>query len=124
MYRQASYINRMLNAGACSYVLKDDKVENIKKAIHSAYKGVPFFSEEVRSVLQSQKQKKNMMPPITTREKEVLNLVAQGLTTKEIAAKLFISTNTVQTHRKHLIEKFNASNSTAMLNSAKDLGLI
>lgn len=67
------------------------------------------------------------MPPVTTKEKEVLSLVAVGLTTKEIAEKLSISHHTVETHRKNLLRKCGAKNSAELIQktmaiiSSKDL---
>ncbi|NNE27938.1 MAG: response regulator transcription factor [Saprospiraceae bacterium] len=124
MYQQPSYINKMINLGAKGYILKDDSSKQIIGAIKTVHSGNMYLSSEIRSILNSQKELKNQIPAITSREKEVLKLIAEGLTTKEISKKLFISVNTVQTHRKHLIEKFSVNNSSAMLSLAKDLGIL
>jgi len=66
----------------------------------------------------------NTIPKLTRREKEVLIEAAQGLTTQQIADKLFISTHTVDSHRKNLIEKFKTSNLSSAITSAIEYGLI
>jgi len=124
MYRQPSYINKMLKLGAKGYLLKDDSSKQILNAIKTVCAGRQYLSDEIAAILNSQKELKNRIPAITSREKDVLHLIADGLTTREISQRLFISTNTVQTHRKHLIEKFSVSNSAAMLIMAKDLGML
>ena len=124
MYRQPSYINKMLNLGVKAYVLKDESSKQILEAIKEVKSGNTYLSNDIQQILHSQKELKNKIPAITSREKDVLKLIAEGLTTKEISKALFISTNTVQTHRKHLIEKFAVNNSSAMLNLAKDLGIL
>ncbi|MCL4142250.1 UNVERIFIED_CONTAM: hypothetical protein GTU68_010647 [Idotea baltica] len=64
------------------------------------------------------------IPPITKREREVLELIASEHTTKEIAKKLFLSFDTIQTHRKHLLQKFNAKNIVGVIKKATDKGIL
>ncbi|HNA91740.1 MAG TPA: helix-turn-helix transcriptional regulator, partial [Chitinophagaceae bacterium] len=72
----------------------------------------------------SLRDKEDKMPPISRREKEVLLLIADGLTNNEIADKLFISVPTVNTHRKSLLEKLEAKNTAILIGRATKLGLI
>lgn len=64
------------------------------------------------------------IPILTRRETEVLQLIANGLTNAEMAAQLFISPTTVDTHRKHLLEKFNARNTATLIKGAVKMGLV
>ncbi|MRS03267.1 response regulator transcription factor [bacterium] len=65
-----------------------------------------------------------MYKPVTTREREILELISQGFSTKEIASMLFISEETVKSHRHHLFSKFSARNSPHLVHKAIEAGLI
>lgn len=126
MYRQASFIKRMRQNGAKGYVLKDDTAEVIKEAILEVYKGGEYYSEQLKSIVMNnvfQKQHDDVSM-ITKREKEVLELIAQGLTNKVISEKLFLSDHTVVSHRKNLISKFNAKNTAELVKITMEKGLI
>ena len=69
-------------------------------------------------------KKEDDIPVLTRREKEVLELIAEGLTTQEIADKLFVSATTVETHRKNLLAKLEAKNVAAMISLAAKMNLI
>ena len=81
-----------------------------------------FMSHEAAVTFRSKENEK--LPVLTQREKEVLELVASGLTNQEVAEKLFISNTTVETHRKNLLEKFKAKNVAMMINLAGKQGLL
>lgn len=83
--------------------------------------GNTFLSFEA---VQSLRETSGEAPVITRREKEVLQLIAEGLTNAEIAAKLFISVLTVNTHRKSLIEKFDATNTATLIAKAVKRGVL
>ena len=72
----------------------------------------------------AEKKESNDLPVLTRREKEVLELIADGLTTQEIANKLFVSAATVETHRKNLLLKLEAKNVAAMVKIAAKMNLI
>lgn len=72
----------------------------------------------------SLKKSDDGLPPVTKREKEVLRLIAEGLTNAEIAEKLFLSIATVNTHRKSLLEKFDAKNTAILISKGIKNGLI
>lgn len=114
-FNQQVYIRDMIDSGASGYVLKNADKSEILEAITTIMKGRNYLSHEVANAL---KEKKIDTPIITRREKEVLQLIAEGLTNAEIAEKLFISLPTVNTHRKSLLEKFDAKNTATLINKA------
>ncbi len=124
MYKQPSYINRMMNLGAMGYILKDEGKDSILAALQTVINGKKYLSKSAKEVIRNQKLNAPKLPGITSREKEVLELLSDGLTSSEIAKKLFISYHTVQSHRKHLLRKFNVKNVSALSSMAKDMGII
>lgn len=126
MYRQASFIKRMRQNGAKGYVLKDDTAEIITEAIQKVYQGREYYSEQLKNIVMNnvfQKEQSNVSM-VTKREKEVLELIAQGLTNKGISEKLFLSDHTVVSHRKNLISKFNAKNTAELVRITMEKGII
>lgn len=126
MYRQASFIKRMRQNGAKGYVLKDDTSEVIKEAILEVYNGGEYYSEQLKNIVMNNvfQEKRDDVSMVTKREKEVLELIAQGLTNKAISEKLFLSDHTVVSHRKNLISKFNAKNTAELVKITMEKGLI
>lgn len=120
-FNQQSFIQKMMDNGASGYVLKNASGEEIQEALHTVVKGKTYLSFEAGQAL---KAKPDSEIVLTRREKEVLELIAEGLTNNEIAQKLFISSTTVDTHRKNLLVKFNAKNVAAMIKSAAQLHYI
>ena len=121
-FNQQSFIQKMMDNGASGYVLKNASQAELMEAIQTVMKGKTFLSEEA-----SQSLRKNAdadRPVITRREKEILALIAEGLTNNEIAQKIFISTSTVDTHRKNLLAKLNARNTAALVKIALHYELI
>jgi DNA-binding NarL/FixJ family response regulator len=120
-FNQQSFIQKMMEHGASGYVLKNATQEELKEAIETVIKGKVFLSEDV-----SQALRKEETPDIvlTRREKEVLELIADGMTNMEIAQKLFISVTTVDTHRKNLLAKLEARNTASLVRIATQLQLI
>lgn len=115
-YNQQSYIQKMIANGASGYVLKNATREELLEAIETVMKGDKFFSLEAAETIK--KNEDSRIPVLTRREKEVLALIGLGLTNHEIAEKLFISTTTVDTHRKNLLSKFEAKNTATMIHLA------
>lgn len=120
-FNQQAIIRNMMDNGASGYVLKNATKEELLKAISEVMKGNKYFSREAVVAL---REKAEAMPVITRREKEVLLLIAEGLTNVEIAAKLFISIPTVNTHRKSLLEKFEAKNTATLIGKATKMGVV
>lgn len=120
-FNQQSFIQKMMDNGASGYVLKNATGEELMEAIKSVAAGKIFLSDEVGRSL---RQKKVGAPVLTMREKEVLGLIAEGLTSNEVAKKLFISVSTVDTHRKNLLAKFDTRNIASLVKMAIGEGLI
>lgn len=115
-FNQQSFIQRMMQNGASGYVLKNATQEELLEAIETVASGKTYLSDEAASSLR--KTTGSEIPVLTRREKEVLELIAEGMTNNEIAAKLFISVTTVDTHRKNLLAKFDARNIAALIKTA------
>lgn len=124
MYKQPSYVNRMMKLGAMGYILKDEGKEVILEALQTVVQGQKFLSKNVAEIIRNQNRSEQVNPGITSREKQVLELLGKGMTSPEIAEKLFISFHTVKSHRKHLLRKFQVKNVSALLSVAKDRGII
>ena len=120
-FNQGSYISKMMENGASGYVLKNASKEELLHAIDTAAKGKEFLSFEVSGMLRKNEQKEILL---TRREKEVLELIGEGLTNGEIAEKLFVSITTVISHRKNILEKFNVSNTALLIKKAFEGGYI
>ncbi len=120
-FNQQAFIRNMMENGASGYVLKNATKEELLEAIDAVQQGKTFLSHEANLSL---RDKEDKMPPISRREKEVLLLIAEGLTNNEIAEKLFISIPTVNTHRKSLLEKLDARNTAILIGKATKLGLV
>jgi len=121
-FNQQSYIQKMMQNGASGYVLKNASREEIVKAVESIMNGNIFLSNEASQTMRENKDA--VIPVITRREKEVLQLIAEGLINKEIAEKLFISTTTVDTHRNSLLSKFDVKNTANLIKLAAQYNLI
>lgn len=120
-FNQQPVIRNMMDNGASGYVLKNATKEELLTAITTVRMGKTFLSFEA---VQSLRETTSEAPVITRREKEVLQLIAEGLTNAEIAKQLFISIPTVNTHRKSLIEKFNANNTAMLIARAVKRGIL
>jgi DNA-binding NarL/FixJ family response regulator len=115
-FNQQSFIQKMLENGASGYVLKNATQQELLEAIETVSRGKTFLSDEVAHVLY--REPGGNAPVITRREKEVLELLAEGLTNQEIAARIFVGTTTVDSHRKSLLAKFHAKNTAELIKLA------
>ncbi|WP_460558172.1 response regulator [Ferruginibacter profundus] len=122
-FNQQSFIEKMIASGASGYVLKNATQEELMEGIETVVKGKQFLSFDAALALRKTDTQNNM-PVITRREKEVLELIADGMTNNEIAQKLFISSTTVDTHRKNLLAKFEAKNIAALIKVAVQMHMI
>lgn len=123
-FNQGSYIREMMNRGASGYVLKNVSKTELLEAIQRVYKGQQYMSLEVSQAMRQEAERQESLPLITKREKEVLKLIADGLTNPEIAEKLFVSPSTVDSHRKSLLAKFHLKNTAALVRVALENKLI
>jgi DNA-binding NarL/FixJ family response regulator len=114
-FNQGLYIKKMMENDASGYILKNSSRDELIKAIRAVHDGHIYFSGEVGQALKEyQKFSDKNIPVLTAREKEILSLIAEGLTNPQIAEKIFLSPFTVDSHRKNLLAKLNVKN-TAML---------
>jgi DNA-binding NarL/FixJ family response regulator len=121
-FDQQSYITRMIENGAKGYLLKNAGKDEILEAIDQVMKGGKYLSREAENVLENAKNQN--IPILTRREKEVLQLIANGLTNNQIADQLFISPTTVDTHRTSILSKFEVKNTANLIRQAVAFGLI
>jgi len=118
MHDDEEYIESMMQAGAKGFLLKTVKADELYKAIEMVMAGENFFSQDVMKVLTKKLYSKTIEGEqiiINPREKEVLILLCNGLSTQEIAEKLNISPRTVESHRAHLLEKTNSKNTISLV---------
>jgi len=119
---QQTFIEKMMENGASGYLLKNATSQEITEAIRTVVKGKTYLSTAVAQTLR--KGDDQAGPILTHREKEVLGLLAQGLTNNEIAKTLFISATTVDTHRSNLLAKFGAKNMVSLVRTAMKMKII
>jgi len=122
MHADESYIIRALASGARAYLLKDATDEDLIPAVRAVASGKPFFSPAVTAVLVEdyvrRLQSKGLTDSyelLTDREKEVLQLLAEGRSNKEVAAQLDVGLSTVETHRGNLMQKLNLHNTAEIV---------
>ncbi|PRX57696.1 response regulator [Flagellimonas meridianipacifica] len=124
-YNEGSIITKVINNGVKGYLLKNVGADELTTAIYRVFKGGVYYAESVQIILEeSAAQKTVQLPKLTRREKHVLNLIAQGKRTNDIAEELFISPLTVETHRRNLMQKLKVSNAAAMVRFAMENHLI
>lgn len=122
-HSEKSMVARMLENGASGYLLKNASTAELQEAIRDAMNDRLFFSNDVaRKMLDTSTNVS--LPQLTRREKEILKLIAEGLTSQTIASTLNISQLTVDTHRRNMIQKFNVSSMTAVVKIAMDHSMI
>lgn len=131
MHSDESYVLRSLKAGARAYLLKDSAEADLISAIHAIIEGRSFFSPGVRALLKEdyiyRLQKfgaDDTYELLTAREREVLQLVAEGRSNKEVASLLGLSLYTVETHRTHILQKLNLHSVPELILYAVRKGII
>lgn len=129
MANEVALARHMLKYGAKGYLLKTAGKEEVLKAIRRVHSGETYYSSGILDTILNhssapKKQRSNtLLPKLSRREKEVLELIIQEYTTNEIGARLFISPGTVETHRKHLLAKLNARNTAGLVRISMEYGL-
>jgi len=125
VHNEFAVINSALQQGAEGYIQKNASVEEIIAGISEVVNGHIFLCSQTKSIIDKKtKDELNTVPKLTRREKEILTEASAGLTTSQIADKLFISPHTVESHRKNIIEKFGAKNLSTAIKLATEYGLI
>lgn len=126
MFDQPDAIKQMLNAGATGYILKNSGIKMLSKAIVTVASGETFFDPNVAFNFMNNYIEENVTIGktdkviLSNREKEILNLIANGKTSKEISESLFIAKTTVDTHRKNMIRKLNLTSGNELVKYAID----
>jgi DNA-binding NarL/FixJ family response regulator len=123
-HNQGTYVRKMLESGATGYLLKNADKYEIIKAIDSVSKGNTYLTFEAERAFRYENELLKKLPKLTKREKEVLILIAEGLTNVHISKKLFISIDTVDSHRKNLYAKLNVKNTAMLIRFATENNLL
>ncbi len=111
MHKDRHFINKMFRAGVSAYVAKSSAVNDLATAIRRSRSGKTFMSQAVTDVVMKnyvhylENSGREEICPLTIREREVLQLISEGKTTKTIAQKLHVSVNTIDTHKRHIMQK-------------------
>ncbi len=113
-FNEYIYVQQMVAAGAKGYILKNAMPEEIIEAIREVYIGKTYFCEEMNKKLKND----NGKPFLTMRETELLKLVVEGYTNREIADKLFLGVETINSYRKNLLLKLGVKNTASLVRYA------
>ncbi|RPH57458.1 MAG: DNA-binding response regulator [Chloroflexi bacterium] len=129
MHSASPYVIRALRGGAQGYLLKDDDIEDVIRAIHTVRKGSRFLSSQVSdqvlaSFLSGVDPAQNLDRRLTEREREILQMIAEGNTNVQIAEKLSISPRTVEKHRANLMSKLRLTSQAEVVRFAIQHGLV
>ena len=129
MHSAKKFVREMFKAGASAYLLKDCEFDELANAIRTVMKGKSYISPEITDVVvdsyirTSTEDKSSVFSDLTKREREVLQLMAEGKTTKQIGLKLHISPKTVEAHRLRVMEKLDIDNVAQLTKYAIQEGL-
>lgn len=131
MHVDESYVLRALKAGARGYLLKDAPEEDLINAIRAVHQGKAFFSPEISKMLAEdymrqmrQRGVEDSYELLTPREREILQMLGEGNSNKEVATKLNLSLHTVETHRGNMLEKLNLHSTAEMILYAVRKGIV
>jgi DNA-binding NarL/FixJ family response regulator len=126
MHKEALYVREVLKAGARGYILKDAIDTELLSAMRSVARGDGYISPAVSGALLTdyREQSSNPLDSLSTREREVLQLIAEGKTNKEVATKLNLSVYTVDSHRGKIMEKLNLHSAGELVRFAIKNGLV
>ncbi|GAA4746013.1 response regulator [Flavisolibacter ginsenosidimutans] len=127
-FDDSNYVKQIFRSGAKGYLLKNSDKHTIVKAIETVMQGEEYMDETIKKILLQESltgQRRSIYEvPLTKREKEILKLVAEGLSSQEIADKLFISLRTVETHRLNINQKLDVKNTAGLVKEAIKRGLM
>lgn len=129
MISEQKMIQSVMNAGANGYMLKNSGQDEIIEAIKKVNSGANHFDERLIQLLinpvpSTAKKNDQLHPSLSRREKEILKLIVEEYTTKEIAEKLFISFGTVESHRRNMISKLGVRNTAGLVSAAYKFDLL
>ena len=126
LHDDITYVKKFLSLGAKGYLTKNTNQSELINAIHAVYKGELFIAVEIKdryfaSLLNVDESEKK---ELTMKEIEIVKLISQGLTSKEIGDKLFVSHRTIETHRHNILKKLDLPNAAQLSSWAKDKGYV
>jgi two-component system, NarL family, response regulator NreC len=131
MYSDENYVVQVLRAGARGYLLKDTAEEDLITAVRAVAKGQPFFSPKIAKLLLGDSMQRlrtegvsDSYDLLTPREREVLQLIAEGKSNKEAAAALFVSPTTIETHRARIMDKLDLHSTADIVLYAVRKGIV
>ena len=126
MHARRIFIKKALQAGVDGYIIKNASDEELRSAVTGLLEGGRFFSSQIKEVLVNDPSPATPVNEVTLtrREKDILRLIAEGYSTKEIADRLFLSINTVETHRKNMLFKSGLRNMAHLIKWALENGQI
>lgn len=120
MHTQPTYAKKMMKMGARGYVTKNSPRKEMLDAIVEVYKGSMYICSEVKNILSEQilisEEEHNGLNHLSEREIDVINLLKDGFSSKEIANELKISSKTVEVHRHHILKKLKVKNTASLIN--------
>ena len=124
MHNDGNYIVKSVQKGAMGYLLKNVDQQELTMAIENVARGNKYFNKETTDLMLTHMAVQvEGVKKISAREKEILYLISEGSTTKEIAEKLILSTRTIETHRVNMMKKLNVKNSAELIKKATELHL-
>lgn len=125
MHDDGNYVVKCAKAGAYGYLLKNADEEELITAIHQVYNGNRYYNADISArMFQNLSLQSSIPEKLTKREIEVLHCLSEGLTTKEIAQKMVISSRTVETHRANMLKKLDVKNTAELIKRATQLHLL
>jgi two-component system response regulator NreC len=131
MYDDEDYVGRCIENGVKGYVVKNESGEELEYAVHTILEGKTYFSQAVHKVILNKykraavkKKERHEDIRLTAREIEIVKLIDDGLTSQQMADKLFISPRTVETHRANLMKKFGVKNSIELVKKARLINIL
>lgn len=127
-FDDSNYVKQIFRSGAKGYLLKNADKQTIVKAVETVMQDEEYMDETIKKILLQESltgQRRSIYEvPLTKREKEILKLIAEGLSSQEVADKLFISLRTVETHRLNINQKLDVKNTAGLVKEAIKRGLI
>ncbi|MBQ5691183.1 MAG: response regulator transcription factor, partial [Alistipes sp.] len=115
MYGDEKYYSMMVEAGAKGFLLKDSSIDEVFEAIDRVMAGEEYFCKEIMRVLSDAMRRNEEADKLSEREIDVLLEICRGLSTQEIADKLFLSKRTVDSHRANILEKTGSKNTASLV---------
>lgn len=120
MYASTTYAKRMFKAGAKGYITKNASVHEILEGIQKVMEGEKYLSQEIRNLMAEEAMQPGTAKPVagtlTPRELEIVRLISQGLSSREIAKQLGVTFKTIEAHRHNMLQKLQLKNSNELIN--------